>query len=406
MRIRSLLAGTALGLALSLASGAHAELSDGMVKIGVLTDFSGTYAAITGNGAVEAAKMAVEDFNARGKGLRVELVSADHQNKPDIALGIARQWFDAEQVDVIVELTTSSIALGAQNLAQEKNRMVLISGAGTSDLTGKACSKHGIHWTYDTYALANSTGRAVVEQGGDRWFMLTVDYAFGHSLSKDVGNAVRKMGGQVIGEVKHPLNTADFSSYLLQAQASKAKIIGLANAGGDLINSIKQAREFGIAAGGQRLAALLTYISDVHALGLDVAQGTFLTTGFYWDLDEETRAWSKRFFERIKMMPTMAQAGVYSSLMHYLEAVLEAGSDDALVVRAKMEERPVQDFFARNGRVRPDGRMVHDMYLAQVKAPDESKGDWDYYKIVHTIPGEQAFRPMSEGGCPLVKSDQ
>ncbi|NNM72803.1 ABC transporter substrate-binding protein [Enterovirga aerilata] len=370
------------------------------VRVGVLTDMSGVYGTITGKGAVEAARMAVEDFKAGHPGFQVELVSADHQNKPDVAVALARQWMDVDGVDAVAELTTSAIALAVQKLAEEKKKIVLVSGAGSSDLTGKACSPTGFHWTYDTYALANGTGRAVLQQGGRKWFFLTVDYAFGQALEKDVSDTVKAMGGEVVGGVRHPLNTADFSSFLLQAQGSKADVIGLANAGSDLVNSIKQATEFGIGQSSQRLAALLVYITDVHALGLDQSKGVYLTTGFYWDRDEATRAWSRRFFDRVGAMPTMAQAGMYSSVSHYLQAVKKAGTRDAVQVARTMKSMPVNDMFATNGVVREDGRMVHDMYLVRVKQPSASRYPWDYYEVVQTIPGREAFRPMEGGGCP------
>ena len=386
--------------ALALSSMAAAADSS-LVKIGVLTDMSGPYAAITGKGAVAAAQLAIEDFAQEAPAMKVELVSADHQNKPDIATVISRKWFESEGVSMISELTTSAVALAVQKLAEEKNRISIVSGAGTSELTGKSCSKTGFHWTYDTYALARGTGSAIMDQGAKRWFFLTVDYAFGRALEQDVSDAVRAKGGEVVGSVRHPLNTSDFSSFLLQAQASKADVIGLANAGADLVNSIKQANEFAISSK-QRLAALLVYITDVDSLGLNTAKDVYLTTGFYWDMNDATRAWSNRFFAKVDAMPTMAQAGVYSSVLHYLRAVKKTGSTDASAVAAAMRDLPVQDMFANGGKVRPDGRMVHDMYLAQVKQPAQSKRRWDYYTIVRTIKGDEAFRPMADGGCPLV----
>jgi len=373
----------------------------GPIKIGVLTDMAGPYSAIAGKGAVVAAKLAVDDFKKEAPGIQVELVSADHQNKPDIATGIARKWFDVDGVSMVTELTTSAVALAVQKLAEDKNKVSIASGAGSSGLTGKDCTRTGFHWTYDTYALAHGTGSAIMDQGAKRWYFLTVDYAFGKALQDDVTKAIRAKGGEVLGEVKHPLNTSDFSSFLLQAQQSGADVVGLANAGADLINSIKQANEFGIPQK-QRLAALLVYISDVHALGLAVAKDVFLTTAFYWDTNDDTRAWSKRFFDEAGAMPSMAQAGVYSGVLHYLRAATKAHSTDGDKVAATMREFPVNDMFARDGRVRADGRMVHDMYLAQVKDPSQSKRDWDYYKIVKVIKGEDAFRPMADGRCPLV----
>jgi len=392
-------------VALALLTGpAHAQISDGIIKIGVLNDQAGPYADITGPGSVVAARMAVEDFGAAKKGLKVEIVFADHQNKPDVGSQIARQWYDVDKVDMIIDVPTSSIALAINQITREKNKAFIVSGAATSDLTGKACSPNTIHWTYDTWALANGTGSAVVKTGGDTWYFLTADYAFGHALERDVEAVVLKSGGKVLGKVRHPFPTSDFSSFLLQAQASKAKIIGLANAGADTINAIKQGAEFGIAKGGQQFAGLLVFISDVHALGLEKAQGLVLTEAFYWDLNPETRAWSKRFAERHRgAMPTMAQAGVYSAVLHYLKAVEALKSDDGPKVLAKMKELPTDDPVFGKGMVRADGRHVHPMYLFEVKKPSESKGAWDYYKVRATIPAEQAFRPLDQGDCPMVK---
>jgi branched-chain amino acid transport system substrate-binding protein len=393
----------ALSAAIALApAGVFAQ--EGPVKIGVINDQSSIYADLSGPGGVEAARMAIEDFGGQVLGKKIELVFADHQNKPDVASSIVNKWLDVDNVDLVSDLPNSSAMLAVQEiLRQKKKALVIVSTGATSDFTGSKCSPYGIHWTYDTYALATGTGRTLVEQGGDTWFFLTADYAFGHALERDVSNFVKAAGGKVVGAVRHPFPNQDFSSFLLQAQASKAKIIGMANAGGDTINTIKQAAEFGIVKGGQRLAGLLIFISDVHSLGLKAAQGIVLTTGFYWDRDEETRKWSKRFFERRKAMPTMTHAGVYSSVSHYLKAVQAAGTKDPLKVAAKMRELPVKDFFAPNGKVREDGRHVHDMYLVQVKTPEESKYPWDYYKILKTIPGDQAFRPLADGNCPHVK---
>ena len=384
---------------------AQAQVSDDVVKIGVINDQSSIYADLSGLGGVEAAKMAIEDFGGSVLGKPIELVSADHQNKADIATNIVTKWIDEDKVDVISDLPNSSAMLAVQDIARRKHRLVLVSTGGTSEFTGKACSPYGIHWTYDTYALAYGTGKYLVQEGGDSWFFLTADYAFGQALEQDTTRFVEAAGGKVLGSVKHPFPNQDFSSYLVQAQASGAKIIALANAGGDTINAIKQAAEFGIVRKGQRLAGLLLFISDVHSLGLEAAQGIVLTTGFYWDYDDATRAWSKRFFERRHAMPTMAQAGVYSSILHYLKAVQAAGTDEALAVAAKMRELPIEDFFAKNGRIREDNRMVHDMYLVQVKAPSESKYPWDYYKVLRVIPAEEAFRPLSESECPMVKKN-
>ncbi len=379
-------------------------ISGDVVKIGVLNDQSGTYADLAGPGSVVAARMAVEDHGGKVNGKPVEVVFADHQNKPDVGSSIANRWIDVEGVDAIVDVPTSSVALAIQEITKNKNRVHLNSTAGSSDLTGKACSPTGIHWTYDTFALANGTGNALVKAGGDKWYFLTADYAFGHALEKDTANAVKQAGGTVVGTVRHPFPNNDFSSFLLQAQGSGANVIGLANAGNDTINAIKQASEFGITQSGKvKLAGLLTFISDVHSLGLPTAQGLVLTTGFYWDMDEKTRQWSKRFAERHNgKMPTMAQAGVYSAVAHYLKAIDKAGTDEAKATVKQMKAMPVNDFFARNGKIREDGRMVHDMYLVQVKAPSESKGPWDYYRVLRTIPGDDAFRAMDQGNCPLV----
>ncbi len=383
---------------------AHAQISDGIVKIGVMNDQSGTYADISGPGSTTAARLAVEDFGAAKKGLKVEIVVADHLNKPDVGSSIARQWYDAEKVDVIVDVPTSSVALAINQITRDKGKAFLVSGAATSDLTGKACSPNTIHWTYDTWALANGTGSAIVKTGGDTWFFLTADYAFGHALERDTEAVVVKNGGKVLGKVRHPFPTADFSSFLLQAQASKAKIIGLANAGADTTNAIKQGAEFGIVKGGQQFAGLLVFISDVHALSLEKANGLVLTEAFYWDLNDKTRAWSKRFAEKQHgAMPTMVQAGVYSAVLHYLKAVEALKSDDGTKVIAKMKEMPTDDPLFGKGVVRADGRKIHPMYLFEVKKPAEAKGPWDYYKVRATIPAEQAFRPLDQGECPLVK---
>ena len=380
------------------------KLSDGMVKIGILTDLSGTYSDLAGAGSVLAAKMAIEDFRAaeKGKAFSIELVSADHQNKGDVASNRAREWFERDKVDMIADLVTTSTALAVMPVAKQMDRITMVSGAASTPITGKNCTDTNVHWTYDTYALAHGTGKAVVKQGGKTWYFLTADYAFGHSLEKDTSAVVIENGGQVLGSVRHPFPGTDFSSFLLKAQSSGAQVIGLANAGNDTINSIKQAAEFGITPK-QSLAGLLMFISDVHSLGLKATQGMYLTTGFYWDYNDATRKWSKRFFGQHKRMPTMVQAGVYSSVMHYLKAVKAAGTDDTKTVMAKMKATPVNDFFAKNGRIRDDGRMVHDMYLAQVKKPQESKAPWDYYHIRQVIPADEAFTPLAKSECPLVK---
>ena len=396
-----------LGTALSLVAATGAFAQDKTIKIGVLTDNSGLYADLGGPGSTLAAQMAVEDAGLAGKGWKVDVVSADHQNKPDIGTNIARQWLDVEKVDVFVDVLNSGVALAVSNLVKEKNAVLIDTGAATSDLTGKACTPNTIHWVYDTYMLANSTGQALVKAGGDSWYFLTADYAFGHALERDTAAVVTKSGGKVVGTVRHPLNTADFSSFLLQAQASKAKIIGMANAGGDTTNTIKQAAEFGIVAGGQKLAGLLLFLPDVHALGLKVAQGLNFTETFYWDMNDDTRAFSKRFSERMKnkAMPSMIQAGVYSGLIHYFKALEAMGGNphDGAKVVAKMKEMPTDDKLFGKGSIRVDGRKIHPAYLFEVKKPSESKGPWDYYKLIGTTPAEQAFRPLAEGGCPLVK---
>jgi len=372
------------------------------VKIGVLNDRSGIYADITGEGSAIAAQMAADDFGT-DKGITVEVVSADHQNKPDVGSNIARQWYDTEGVDAIADVPTSSVALAINDITKEKNKVFLNSGAASSDLTGSKCSPNTIHWTYDTWALANGTGGAMVASGGKSWFFVTADYAFGHALERDASAVVKANGGEVIGAVRTPFPGTDFSSFLLQAQTSGAQVIGLANAGGDTINSIKQASEFGITQGGQSLAALLMFVNDVHALGLNVAQGLVLTESFYWDLNDQTRAWSAKFEEKTGKKPSMIQAGVYASVLHYLKAVEAVGSKDTAAVMAKMKEMPTDDPLFGKGVVRVDGRKVHDMYLFRVKKPADSKGEWDLYDTVATIPADKAFRPLADGGCSLVK---
>jgi branched-chain amino acid transport system substrate-binding protein len=394
-----------LAAALAVAAApVHAQVSDGVIKIGVLNDQSSLYADLAGQGSVVAARMAVEDFGADKKGMKVEIVSADHQNKPDVGSSIARQWLDVDKVDVIVDVPNSGVALALNQIVRDKGKALLVSGAATADLTGKACSPNTIHWTYDTWALANGTGNAIVKTGGDTWFFLTADYAFGHALERDTEAVVLKAGGKVLGKVRHPLNTQDFSSFLLQAQASKAKIIGLANAGGDTTNAIKQAAEFGLVKGGQNLAGLLVFITDVHALGLDKAQGLIMTETFYWDTNDKTRAFARKFAERNRQIyPTMIHAGVYSATLHYLKAVEALKSDDGTRVIAKMKAMPTDDPLFGKGTIRADGRKIHPAYLFEVKKPSESKGPWDYYKLRSTIPAEQAFRPIDQGDCPLVK---
>jgi branched-chain amino acid transport system substrate-binding protein len=399
--VRKLSAAVSMALA---AAGAQAQVSGNVVKIGVMSDMSSLYADIAGPGSVAAARMAVEDFGAGKKGMKVEIVSADHQNKPDVGSSVARQWYDADGVDAIVDVPTSSVALAVNQVTRDKGKTFLVSGAASSDLTGKACSPNTVHWTYDTWMLANGTGGAIVKTGGDSWFFLTADYAFGHALERDTEQVVLKNGGKVAGKVRHPLNTQDFSSFLLQAQGSKAKIIGLANAGGDTINSIKQAAEFGIVQRGQNLAGLLVFISDVHGLGLKSAQGLILTETFYWDQNDQTRAWAKRFAsQNNNKYPTMVHAGVYSAVLHYLKAIEAAKTDDGGKVVEQMKKMPTDDPLFGKGTIRADGRKVHPAYLFEVKKPGESKGAYDYYKLRATIPADQAFRPEKDGGCPLVK---
>jgi branched-chain amino acid transport system substrate-binding protein len=403
MHLKKLIGATALAVVLGCGA-ASAQSKDDVIKIGVLNDMSGLYSDLSGQGAVVAAKMAVEDFGAAAKGMKVEIVSADHQNKPDVGSNIARTWFDRDNVDVIVDVPTSSVALAVNEIAREKNKVFLVSGAAASDLTGPKCSPNTVHWTYDTWALANGTGKAMVKTGGDTWFFITADYAFGKALERDTSEVVQANGGKVLGSVRTPFPGTDFSSFLLQAQASKAKVIGLANAGGDTINSIKQAAEFGITQGGQSLAGLLVFVSDVHALGLQTAQGLVLTESFYWDQNDASRAFAKRFAPQFKNnMPTMVQAGVYAAVLHYLKAVEALKDDeDGKAVVAKMKELPTDDPLFGKGTIRQDGRHIHDMYLFEVKKPGESKGAWDYYKLRATIPAAEAFRPLKDGGCPLV----
>ena len=382
---------------------AQVAMSDNVIKIGVLNDRSGLYADLSGQGSVIAAQMAVEDFGAAAKGMKVEIVSADHQNKPDVGSNIARQWLDVDKVDIIVDVPNSGVALAVNDIVREKNKVFLNSGAGTSDLTGKACTPNTVHWTYDTWALANGTGK--VQTGGDTWFFIVADYAFGQALERDTTAVVKANGGKVLGSVRHPLNTPDFSSYLLQAQSSGAKIIGLANAGNDVTNAIKQAAEFGIVQGGQNLAGLLVSLLDVHGIGLQAAQGLIFTEAFYWDMNDGTRAWSKRFAERnAGKYPSMIHAGVYAGLLHYLNAVQAVKSDtDGAKVVAQMKKLPTEDALFGKGEVREDGRTIHDMYLFEVKKPAESKAPYDYYKLRATIPAGEAFRTLDQGNCPLVK---
>ncbi|ARO33354.1 high-affinity branched-chain amino acid ABC transporter substrate-binding protein (plasmid) [Rhizobium sp. NXC14] len=399
---KNLVASVAFLLASSTAVLAQSA-TDGKVKIGILNDQSGVYADFGGKSSVEAAKMAVEDFGGKVLGVPVEIVDADHQNKPDIASNIARQWYDTEQVDAIMELTTSSVALAVQAIAKEKKKIDIVTGAATTDLTGKACSPYGFHWAYDTHALAVGTGGALVKQGGDSWFFLTADYAFGYSLEQQTSEYVKASGGTVVGAVRHPLSTQDFSSFLLQAQSSGAKVIGLANAGLDTSNAIKQAAEFGITQGGQHLAALLFTLAEVHGLGLEAAQGLTLTEGYYWNRDDESRAFAKKFFDRTGKMPNMIHTGTYSAVTQYLKAVQKAGTDETEAVAKQLHEMPVDDVFGRGGTVGANGRMIHDMYLLQVKKPADSKEPWDYFNVLATIPGKDAYIDPAKSGCDLVK---
>jgi len=388
-------------LAAALAGPALAQQAP--LKIGVLTDFQSVYSDIGGAGNVEATKMAIEDFGGSMFGKPIEMVTADPLNKADVAATITRKWYEAEGVDMIIDMPTSATALAGMEMSKQFEKIMIVTDAASSDITGKSCSPYTLHWTYDTYANAHTVGSAIVKNGGDTWFFITADYLFGHSIERDTGDVVRAAGGKVIGSARHPLNTPDFSSFLLQAQASKAKIIGMANGGADTINTIKQAAEFGIVAGGQNLAGIVMFISDIHSLGLKLAQGLIITEAYYWDLNDRTRAFGKRFSERMKRMPTMNQAATYSATLHYLNAVKAAGTRDTKPVLAKMRETPVRDAFTDNGVVREDGRMVHSMFLFEVKKPEESKGPWDYYQVLAEVPGDQAFRPLKDGGCPLIK---
>ncbi|MEN5081487.1 ABC transporter substrate-binding protein [Bosea sp. TWI1241] len=399
--MRSLLVGGAL-MALAVAP-ALAQVSDDVVKIGVLTDMTGVTADITGKGSVIAAELAVKEFGGTVLGKKIEIVFADHQHKPDLGTSIARQWMDVDKVDALVDIPNSAIALAVQGMAKEKKRIVMFSGAGTTALTNEQCSPYGFHWTYDTYAVSRGTASAVVKAGGTSWFMLASDYAFGHQLQKDATDVVEANGGKVLGAVRHPLNNPDFSSFLLRAQASGAKVIGIANAGGDTINTIKQAGEFGLVEQGQSLAALIFFLQDVHSLGLAATQGTYLTTASYWDTDDAARAWSKQFLERAGMMPSMLQAGTYGAVLHYLKAVRAAGTDDPDKVAAAMKAMPIEDAFTKRASIRADGRVLREMYLARVKKPADSKGPWDYFEIVRTIPPEDTVWPLSETRCAAAK---
>lgn len=394
----------AAGFALAGPAYAQTKISDDTVKIGVMTDMSGQFSHESGDGSVTAVKMAVEDFGGTVLGKPIEVIVADHQNRNEVAIAKAREWYDVGKVDMIANLINSSIALAVTNVAQEKNKIAIVNGAGSSRLTGDSCTPNSIHYAYDTYALAQGTGKALIKEGLNSWYFLTADYAFGHALEADTANVVKANGGNVAGSIRYPIDTPDHSSFLLQAQASKAKVVAVAGSGTTFINAVKSAKDFGLTEGGkQTIAGLLVWVTDIDSMGLTTAQGLVLTNGFYWDRDEETRAFSKKFFAKMKRMPHMGDAGDYSSTMHYLNAIKAAGTDDAKIVMAKMREMPVNDFFAKGGKVREDGRFIHDMYVYEVKKPSESKYAWDYYKLRAVIPGDEAFRPLSESKCPLIK---
>lgn len=402
---KTLATSIAIAAASSLAvSAAQAEMSNDEVRIGYLADMSGTYRDLAGPGGLTAMEMAVADFGGSVNGAPVVIFSADDRNSADVGANTVRGWIDQNNVDMVGGLVASSVTIAVTNVLKENNGLGIVSGSAASSITNEHCTPNHIHWVYDTYPLANGTAKAVVEQGGDTWFMLTADYAFGHALEADVTSVVKANGGEVVGGVRHPFPTNDFSSYILQAQGSGAKIVGLANAGSDTVNAITTASQFGLTQSGQQLAGLLIFLNDVHALGLEATQNLLLTTGWYWDMDEQSREWAQRYYDEVGRMPTMVQAGIYSSTMHYLNAVEAAGTDDPETVRAQMADMPIDDFFARNGRIREDGRMVHDMYLAQVKTPEESTGEWDLYEILSTIPAEEAYRPLSESQCELVQN--
>ncbi|VVO24495.1 ABC transporter substrate-binding protein [Pseudomonas fluorescens] len=385
-----------------LVSAAQAQVSDDEVRIGYLADMSGTYRDLSGPGGLEALNMAVEDFGGQVNGKKIVVFSADDLNKPDVGANTVRQWVDERNVDMVTGMVASSVVLAASKVVEQAGKLALISGAAASSLTNEFCSPNHIHWTYDSYALANGTAKAVLASGGKNWFILTADYAFGHAMESDITKVVEADGGKVVGKVRHPFPSGDFSSYILQAQGSGADVIAFANAGSDTVNSLMTASQFGIAQSGQKLAGMVVFLNDIHAMGLEVTQGLMLTTGWYWDMNDESRAWAQRYFKRTGKMPGMVPAGIYSATMNYLNAVKASGSDDAKAVRAQMVATPVNDMFAKNGTIRADGRMVHDMYLVQVKTPAESKGEWDLYKIVRTIPGEEAYRPLAESKCKLL----
>jgi branched-chain amino acid transport system substrate-binding protein len=393
----------ALSVTLALTQHAVGQVSDNVVRIGLLTDYTGVFSALSGQGGVVAARMAVEDFGGTVLGKPIEIVQADHGNKPDTAAAIAKRWYDVEGVDMIADVPNSSVALAVQAVARERQKIVIASGSGTAEFTGKSCTPSSFQWTWDTYSAAVATTKAVMQNGGESWYILAADYTFGRTMAADVSAQVKKAGGTVADVVRHPLNTLDFSSFIVQAQASKAKVVALANGGTDTVNAVKQFNEFGLRESGVKLVGMAVFITDVHGMGLENARGLILTNGFYWDRTDETRAWSKRFFARHGAMPTMAQAGVYSAVMHYLKSIASSGTDDGVRVAAEIRAHPVADFFANGGRVREDGRLVHDMYLVEVKNPDEVKYPWDYYRVLRTIPGEEAVRPLAESECPLVQ---
>ena len=395
----------ALGLAVAaglLSSTAQASISDNEVRIGYLADMSGTYRDLSGPGGLEALKMAVEDFGGQVNGKKIVIYNADDLNKPDVGANTVRQWIDEKNVDVIAGLAATSVVMAVNKVVEQENKLAIISASASSSLTNEYCSPNHIHWVYDTYALSNGTAHAVLQEGGKDWFILAADYAFGHSLEADITKVVESEGGKVVGKVRHPFPSNDFSSYILQAQGSGAEVVALANAGADLVNALQTASQFGVAQSGQQLAGMVVFLNDVHSMGLEVTQDLMLTTGWYWDMNDETREWSQRYYDRVGRMPSMTHAGVYSSTMHYLNAVKDTDSDESQVVRAKMIETPINDMFAKNGQLREDGRMVHDMYLAQVKKPAESKSEWDLYKILRTIPGDQAYRPLAQSQCKLI----
>lgn len=394
----------ALATATLMATGAQAQMSDDAVRIGYLADMSGTYRDLAGPGGLAALEMAIEDFGGEVNGAPIEVFSADDRNSADVGANTVREWFDTRNVDLVAGLVASSVSIAATKVIEENDGLGIVSGSAASSITNEHCTPNHIHWVYDTYPLANGTAKAVVEQGGDSWFLLTADYAFGHALEADVTKVVEENGGEIVGGVRHPFPTSDFSSYILQAQGSGAKIVGLANAGADTVNAITTASQFGLTQSGQQLAGLLIFLNDVHSMGLEDTQNLLLTTGWYWDMDDQAREWADRYFDRVGARPTMVQAGIYSSTIHYLETVAEEGTDDPEAIRAAMAERPVEDFFARNGQIREDGRMIHDMYLAQVKTPEESTDEWDVYEILATIPAEEAYRPLSESQCKLVNN--